>query len=417
MRKRHIQSFVLAPVMLGMMVSSCGGNDSSLNPSDTAETSISEKKAPTGPQRPQSELFILDISGSMKGYLDGDKEGQFRGVMAAFTEKLADMPTCCYYGTKIGDPQDKVAFKKKREERTIPWVGESNLKGMIETLLGSGSDINVLLTDGIMCGTDAQIKKDPEYNKKNGPGMASELSGMLAPYAGKRSALIVRYQSHFSGKYCYYDNSQEIINTMRPFFIIAMGDWAHIKWVEQYLREGKAAGDPSSEFAYTDILMLGDSPSYTQHTLSIRENVEVVDNGKRYKAKRGHEREDMVFSLDLSALPDYMQNEDWVKQHAEVLIQKSRAVSPIPYGRHSITVEKTARGNRMLLALIPNHPKNQMIIFCLKYEMPENWMTALSCKDDKQPFTQNCTFNLNFLVQGFTALHSGKYVYAKEMQL
>lgn len=404
----------MAPVVLGMMVSSCGNNAGSPDTDDTTET---EKKTPTEPQRPQSELFILDISGSMKGYLEGDREGQFRGVMAAFTEKMADMPTCYYYGTKIGEPLDKAAFKKKREERTIPWAGESNLKGMIETLLNSGSDINVLLTDGIMSGTDAQIKKEPEYNKQNGPGMASELSGLLAPYAGKRSALIVRYLSHFSGKYCYYDNSRKDINTMRPFFIIAVGDWAHIKWVEQYLREGKATGNPGSEFAYTDILMLGDSPSYTQHKLSIRENVEVVDKGKRYKAKRGHEREDMVFSLDLSALPDYMQNEEWIKQHAEVLIQKSNAVTPISFSRHTISVQNTPRGKLMLFALTPIHPKNQKIIFRIRYEMPQTWMTNLSCSDDKQPFTQGSTFNLNYLVQGFSALHSGKYVYEKELQL
>lgn len=404
-----------------LLIVGCNGSDKPVanDTCDTCRGGILKsfvKEVSTTPQKPTSATLIFDISGSMKGYLSGDNDGKFRGTLAAFTNLTSDVE-CYFYGTSMSSKMSKDVFRDKRDNNGIPWVGESNIREMIKTMTSDVANVSILVSDGIMSGSEKQVT-GTDWNKKHGPEMSSDLYGMLSPYAGKRSLLMIRYESIFSGKYSFYDNSGKTINQSRPYFVIIMGEWEYVKWVEEYLKEGKDSQRGGSEFSYTDVLVIGDSLSYTKHRISPRKNVE-YKNGK-YIAKKGKERDTLVFSLDLSSMPSYMQDSVWLSSHIEMTSRTNAKVTPVPYNKYSIDVESSTKGNILLLKFSPIHPKQQQLDFRIKYELPAIWTTGMySCLDDKKSGMMDRTFNLKYLVEGFSALTTlkdDKYIYEQLLQ-
>lgn len=82
--------------------------------------------------------------------------------------------------------------------------------------------LNFYLTDGIMSGSDEQICKDSEYNKIHAQDLQNQIRQVLA---NKDSIGISVYQfeGSFVGTYWAYDNENHPINTMRYFYVIAVG--------------------------------------------------------------------------------------------------------------------------------------------------------------------------------------------------
>lgn len=78
------------------------------------------------------------------------------------------------------------------------------------------------LTDGIMSGSDTQIRKDSEYNKIHAQDLQNQIREVLV---GKDSIGVSVYQfkSQFVGEYWAYDNSHSPLNSMRYFYVMAIG--------------------------------------------------------------------------------------------------------------------------------------------------------------------------------------------------
>lgn len=275
--------------------------------------------------QPSSATFLFDISGSMKGYLQSSGDSRFWGV-TTFFENIPSNVVFRLYGKKKGDPIERAKFNQMLKNRSIKWDDESDLIAMVRSMkarVDTGDHISFLLTDGILSGSDADVRNSPDrsYNKIMRQTMSENLSHLFSSPKDSLCVLIVRYKAKFRGYYSCYNNSYKILdNKDRPFFIIALGKWKYVKYVEQKLIEVKAANDGIAT-PYEDILMLGDACSYQKVKLSAAEGLN-PKNG-RLVIKKGYSKESIALSADLGQLPAYMQTLDYMKANIELYVKRA----------------------------------------------------------------------------------------------
>lgn len=174
--------------------------------------------------------IYFDNSASMKGYADANQN--------AYIDVLSDLRGF-YPNTNaiIGGediPGDKLIDRIILHQ--IDYSKESLLYHDIERIASQAQKdiknskkkllpINFYLTDGIMSGSDDQIRKFPEYNKIHAQDLQNQIRKVLV---GKDSIGVSVYQfsSQFVGEYWAYDNSHSSLNCMRYFYVMAIGSRA-----------------------------------------------------------------------------------------------------------------------------------------------------------------------------------------------
>ena len=174
--------------------------------------------------------IYFDNSASMKGYADANQN--------AYIDVLSDLRGF-YPNTNaiIGGediPGDKlidriilhqIVYSKEsllyHDIERIASQAQKDIKNSKKKLL----PINFYLTDGIMSGSDDQIRKFPEYNKIHAQDLQNQIRKVLV---GKDSIGVSVYQfsSQFVGEYWAYDNSHSSLNCMRYFYVMAIGSRA-----------------------------------------------------------------------------------------------------------------------------------------------------------------------------------------------
>lgn len=370
-------------------------------------------------ENPPSATFLFDISGSMKGYLQSSGDSRFLGV-TTFFENIPSKVVFRLYGKKEGEPIERVKFNRMLNDGSIKWSDESDLIAMVRSMkahVDSGDHISFLLTDGILSGSDADIRNSPDssYNKNMSQTMSENLSHLFSSPKDSLCVLIVRYKAKFRGYYSCYNNSYKILdNKDRPFFIIALGKWKYVKYVEQKLIEVKAANDGIAT-PYEDILMLGDACSYQKVKLSAAEGLN-PKNG-RLLIKKGYEKESIALSADLRQLPAYMQTLDYMKANIELYVKRASKIA-IDKDYYEISVDDAKK--QLRISIKATQVKESKLIFKLKYAQPE-WIEAKSDDDDSDIKSNlaklDKTFNLKFLVAGFKNIQKGKYIRVQTLEI
>ena len=153
----------------------------------------------------------------MKGYLDSYNESRFLGVKTYYITLSKNEPSIYLYGKTEGNLITKSNFDSKLNTRNISWSDESNLKDMIGSMvkhIEHGKDISLLLTDGILSGSNSQIRNKPSYNIDARDEMELELTNLLKNKQGNLCALIARYIAKFNGKYSCYNNNSKYRNNL-----------------------------------------------------------------------------------------------------------------------------------------------------------------------------------------------------------
>lgn len=371
-------------------------------------------------RKPASTTFLFDASGSMHGYLNSSGDSRFIGVISYY-ENMSDNTVVRLYGKNEGNPIERTDFGRMLNNGKIEWSNESDLKAMVRSMIGhvdGGDDICFLFTDGILSGSDADINNSPErsYNIRMRQKMSEDLSSILSKKEGNLCALIVRYKAKFNGKYsCYNNDGKRLVNKDRPFFVIVLGKWGCIKYIEQKLNESKAANGITTP--YEDIVMIGDASSYQKIKLSAAEGLN--PKGKYLVIKKDFRNESVALSADLGELPAYMQTDNYMNANIELYVQHGqKAEKVLDKGYYEISVNDI-NGKKMLrLNIKSSQLKNTELTFKLKYALPE-WIETKSDDNDldivTNPVKLDKTFNLKYFVAGFTTLHKGKYI--KEQSL
>lgn len=372
--------------------------------------------------QPSSATFLFDISGSMKGYLQSSGDSRFLGV-TTFFENIPSNVVFRLYGKKKGDPIERAKFNQMLKNRSIKWDDESDLIAMVRSMkarVDTGDHISFLLTDGILSGSDADVRNSPDrsYNKIMRQTMSENLSHLFSSPKDSLCVLIVRYKAKFRGYYSCYNNSYKILdNKDRPFFIIALGKWKYVKYVEQKLIEVKAANDGIAT-PYEDILMLGDACSYQKVKLSAAEGLN-PQNG-RLLIKKGYEKESIALSADLRQLPAYMQTLDYMKANIELYVKRASKKEKIAIDKDYYEISVDDAKKQLRISIKATQVKESELIFKLKYAQPE-WVETKSDDDDTDIKSNlaklDKTFNLKYLVAGFKNIQKGKYIREQTLEI
>ena len=421
--KSKLLRFLFPPVMvvLCLLVMVLSGGCSKCDGPVKDSTDNIKEPPPTEssitPRKPASATLLFDASGSMAGYLNSG-DPRFIGVISAF-EFLPDNIKIRLFGEKEESPMDKEAFGKKLNNRSIKWSNESNLIAMVDSMvrhINGGDNVCFLITDGILSGSNSEINSSPEkrFNIIQREKLSNDLSAKLKEKKGTLSALIVRYTSLFNGRYSCYDNTPiNLVKKNRPFYVIALGKWESLKYIEEELEKKKKTENTTTP--YDDMVMIGDASSYQNFKLSPREGLRSAEKGKwKITAKSGKdEKGKVVFSANLDILPEYMQTEDYMKDNLELYVQKGKK-SPVAADVEQLSVRDEG-GSKMLIISIEESSLRHYncLTFKLKYAFPK-WIDELSDGDDKDilsnPSKLGKTFNLKYFVAGFKCLHEGEYI-------
>lgn len=418
----------IAIAFLASMNVCCGGKGAGSNPEESDTVSQASLTPPDSdiptPARPSSATLLLDASSSMTGYLRSSGDSRFAGVISNF-ENLPNSIAVRFYSTKE-DSIGKDEFNEKLNRGNISWSGESNLIAMVQAMADhvdkKGDDICFLVTDAILSGSNNQIKNSPDrsYNIKQREAMMQELSSKLSPYSGKLSALIVRYKAKFNGRYHLYNNTAvSLVNKDRPFFVVALGKWNSIKYVEQELIKQKRQNGLAT--SYEELYMIGDNASFDQLKLSPKEGLEASrDGGGKWhvknKDRQNNEVEEIVFTANINCLSEYMQQAGYFKSNIELYIvfANGSQLTPLKQDDYTINVENKNGIAQLQLGVVASRLNQaSSLIFKLKNVKPE-WIELYSDDNDSDIMTNamkvDKTFNLRYFVDGFSPLNQSEYV-------
>lgn len=184
---------------------SCRCDTMGIDSSDTGETMVNRA------------LIYLDNSESMKGY-SADILG-YTNVLTQLShyKKNTEVLLCCNNYEKLeGDVVDKV--------KNLKYGGSSLLHNDLQAMVSRVSDNNIIffVTDGIMSGTDTNIKKDKQWTKMHAADLKLKVKEIFSSH---KDVAVSAYQfpAQFNGKYFCFDNSNVLINAQRYFYVFAIG--------------------------------------------------------------------------------------------------------------------------------------------------------------------------------------------------
>ncbi len=385
--------------------------------SDTIDTPVIDTPVIDTPEtlivkQPHNAVFLMDASWSMKGYLDS-KDEKFRGVVAKYLYLSQKEPQVLLYGTKNNkeNTQTRDSFIKSLNDNSVSWGDESDIKQMLEKMKNNSNDSTtaILVTDGILSGSTSDINKNREYNIQNASMMSTQLVNIFK--GSGKSAIVVRYQAPFKGKYwCYNNNSATLDMKNRPYYIIAVGSWSNIKHIEQKLQDNKDLGECNHE----EYAMFGDSQSHNYAKFS-------YGNGLKYDASTKKmtilDRDgEAVLTANLSALAPYMRTQDYWDNNLKVFIKYNNGIEkPMEKDKWTIEIGKNGAGEEIatFTALKAFNLSDSELRIELGYSQPK-WVEDYSDSNDIDIATNatklNKTFNFKYLAKGLAALQNSNNV-------
>lgn len=372
------------------------------------------------PQSPSNGALLLDISHSMKGYLDG-VSSDFRGVISKYLLELKTKHHYLYGSTS--NEVEKEEFERLLNDNGITWSKESQISKMVsyskQILISGETDIVCIISDGIMSGSNEQIRSNREYNVVNREMLKNELSGIMKSLAQDYSVLIVRYESQFSGIYYCYDNIHQYqLNAVRPYYAIILGKWDKVKWIEKNLIENK--GKSESIYRYTDMVMFGDCISYNKCKFSYKRGYRKATDGEYYLVNTS---DSLAFVCNIESLEPFMISDSYIRDNLTLSNKSGNMVGykKIPIDKYNTYIDTT---NKKIIisfvdrATISSYISDNAIKFELKYQEPR-WITEKSDDADldinRNLLKKEQTFNLRYLIGGLESLRRSDYIIEQEM--
>ncbi len=425
MRKKYLLSCVLISVQF--FVVSCGNTNKASFTTENIDSTETEsvdsvklvQNVPNSqemPLCPKTSMFMLDKSVSMRGYFESS-DSRIRGIISQYIN-LSTNNSIHFFDTKKSDAIEKVKFSDMLRNGSKLDAQESNLKDMLQEMVDqSGNmDVSMLLTDGILSGSNAQINDDREYNIKHRDWMKNEIKKIFSD-SKDICALVIKYGAKFKGKYSCYNNASKDLNDIeRPYYIIAVGKWKYIKYMEQELTNTNSNVLDNN---YQDYVMFGDLVSYEKIKFSYKSGISNIDSQTGAMVLKGPARagkEDVVLSASLKSLPIYMRTQEYWKNNLDVKVKHQNvSETDMTVGEdYEIKIEeKNGEAVQVLLTMPGMKIKNSDLILKLRYCQPE-WIFKTT--DDKDldikdnVIKHNKTFNLECLVSGIAGVQNKEYI-------
>lgn len=204
----------------------------------TAATALVTPVQPDG--NDVNALIVLDCSSSMKGYANAYPNNYIdvlSDLLSLYPNTDALINDTTVKGRDLIDKirnheieytqqslidQDLADLAEKVQEALNP--KDSTASKNKTTANGAVKPLYFYITDGIMSGSDEQIKNDQkrQYNLIHAQDLKNQVRNA---FEGKDSVGVSVYQfkSRFKGEYWAYDNEHRVIDSDRYFYVIAVG--------------------------------------------------------------------------------------------------------------------------------------------------------------------------------------------------
>lgn len=177
---------------------------------------------------PDSSRIYLEVSYSMKGYYVGDKT-KMTNVVTDIKNLDSKNTKLFFWGNEIekqGHVHDVIKSAAKSETGENTSTFHDKFANMIETVK-STKGLTYLVTDGIM-----SLGKPG----KNMESYIKELKGKISSVFKDKDDIAVAIYRHigdFDGEYTNCMEQSKIYTMERPFYVIAIGKKANIRWLQQ----------------------------------------------------------------------------------------------------------------------------------------------------------------------------------------
>ena len=368
---------------------------------------LSAAQSDTTSEPTTQNLLYVDSSGSMKGYLGASSDDRFIGTLAAF---MYSAPTeVRLFGTQEGKALTSSQFEKQLNAKSIQWSAESDLTKMISSLtqrISSGyASYGILITDGIMSGSNSDIQKEANYNKTRRGLLTQKILNVFKTYKDNQdnkplNAIIIQYISSFSGKYYDYKNTNITLNNKeRPYYAIIFVKSEDCNSYLQNLEQNDALK------SYANIYVIGESQPDIK-ILPYKETATHIPGGLQLNSAAIKKNDgNLALTVNIQKLPNYMRDAEFIQNNIELIKKNSQDEQVISPERY--TVEVTS--NRLVLSINPNYIKGSKIKVKIKNSLPK-WIEFVSSDDDSQIVYDEIelgrTFNFKYLMEGFKPLHT-----------
>lgn len=350
--------------------------------------------------KPAECIIVFDASSSMKGYVDATVNGVFPDVISSLNNS-GQQSHAYLFDTK----KTPIAnFVSKIQHKDISWANESDLFGMVSEIFNSANanpnNCYALVTDGIMSGTNAEIKADPTYNISKPGILKGKIDSIISHQPGGNdiTMLVATYSAPFKGVYYKYNNDKATLeNKPRPFYVLVAGKSAQINYVKNEL----AQHHPEGMVEYGVI-----------YPMSISTSAKMAGGGK-YKLDKSV-TDGLNFIINLEKLPAYAKNVSYLNSNLEIVKQnpkgnKTTLKPAIGETEGDYTIE--INGNRAVIT--PSEKIARTIPatfnFKLKRAQPQ-WVEDMTTHNDITGYRPNATLNLDYFLAPFVKMNNAQYL-------
>lgn len=218
--------------------------------------SICNTSRPVAPKLPSSACIILDNSDSMRGYAQSisfaNILSDIKGIYTNTSLRLTDGSTV------EGDWIAKLRTGK------VNFVSHSQIDADIKMAVQFAvkekeNPLAILVTDGIMSGSNDQIRADADYNLTHASELRNKVTAALSSVGKKEVGVAVyEYMVSFTGTYYCFNNAHgTIASQLRRFYAVAIGAPDAIAQFNGRIHALKGDSRPRNAWLAIDRLPLG----------------------------------------------------------------------------------------------------------------------------------------------------------------
>lgn len=406
----RINALILSGLIVCFLFS-CNGNEKG----QKEEVGQEQKNVINPPNKSVTIItpyIYMENSASMKGYNDKDCNG-FTSVLSELVGIYGrDKTKTFFYSDGLSQSYSADKFADMIASKQVKYGKSSPLHLIIDSIINKKNSLNFLITDGIMSGSDEQIRRNSKYNIY----YREELQNNLADKLRNQGLAISVYQfeSFFNGTYYCYDNTKVQLSKNRPFYVIAIGQKEQVKDFKDKVEKGMAYFKPKNDvhLGFIDAMAI---KVYAANQGEVNDKVIEVDmtqirkNGKKISESESNEKEKSYLDLSIplpEELPKYMKTNEYLKENLSLIFNDEKISDKLFYYNEK---------DQVIHAYI--HPYNILkennFHSVLKYSLPK-WCTKDSSLDDKNIKSEMfpTTFNLSYFIMG---LQMGVEPNAKEI--
>lgn len=348
------------------------------------------------------ETFIapnvyLENSASMRGYNEKDCNG-FTSVLSELVGVYGRNNTKTYfYSNGLSKAYDANQFADMVASKRVKYGDSSPIHIIVDSIIKKNNSISFLITDGIISGSDEQIRNNSQYNINYREELQNSLSDKIR---GKGlAASMYQFESFFSGTYYCYDNSKVELSQNRPFYVIALGTPKSIIDFKDKVDKGLSYFKPKNEVHFGILNFPISIPVYAgvQGKIDSINNIITVEPSKvRKYGKEIAGRSYLDLSIPLpDKLPSYMKTKMYLDDNLSILFNDKHLNNE---AQKYYNEEK-----QVLHVYIELHDilKENTLNFNIKYSLP-SWCITGSTDNDKDIKSEMfpTTFNLAYLIRG-----------------